>query len=90
MTTLTDPVLLATPGRARIQPAAPLDRSASKPRQAERAFEIESPNGYARTVVGTVEYLDVEARTAFNAAEARQFQVAVTEMSSAMRPVIGV
>jgi hypothetical protein len=26
-------------------------------------FEIESPNGYARTVVGTIEYLGDEART---------------------------
>jgi hypothetical protein len=63
MTTLTDPVLLAVPGRAPIQPAAPLDRSGSKPRPAERTFEIESPNGYARTVVGTVEYFDDEAAT---------------------------
>jgi hypothetical protein len=66
MTTLTDPVPLATPPRAPTEPAAPLDRlgaSPSRPRPAERTFELESPNGYARTVVGIVEYLDDEACT---------------------------
>jgi hypothetical protein len=66
MTRLTDPVFVATPPRAPVEPAAPLDRSGvppPKPTTGERTFELESPNGYARTVVGTVEYLDGEART---------------------------
>jgi hypothetical protein len=66
MTTLTDPVRLASPARTPIRPTAPLDRMGdrpSKPKPAERTFEIESPNGYARTVAGTIEYLDEEART---------------------------
>jgi hypothetical protein len=66
MTTLMDSVRVDVPARAPVQPAAPLDHPvdpASKPRPAERTFAIESPNGYARTVVGTIEYLDDEART---------------------------
>ena len=66
MTTLTDSIPLDVPARSPIQPAAPLDRSVereSKPKPAERTFEIESPNGYLRTVVGTIEYLDEEANT---------------------------
>jgi hypothetical protein len=63
MTTMADPVFLATPPRTPIEPTAPLDRSGITPTLGERTFELESPNGYARTVVGTVEYLDDEART---------------------------
>jgi hypothetical protein len=66
MTRLADPVFVATPPRAPIEPAAPLDRSSvppPKPAPGERTFELESPNGYARTVVGTIAYLDDEART---------------------------
>ena len=68
MTTLTDTVGIEVPSRTPVRPAAPLDDSMHQPstpklRSAERTFEIESPNGYARTVVGTIEYLDEEART---------------------------
>ncbi len=66
MTTLTDSVGVGVPGRSPVEPAAPLDRPVepvSKPLRAERAFEIESPNGYLRTVVGTIEYFDEEANT---------------------------
>jgi hypothetical protein len=66
MTTLTDSIGVRVPGRSPVEPAAPLDRpvgSVSKPPRTERAFEIESPNGYLRTVVGTIEYLDEEANT---------------------------
>ncbi len=66
MTTLTDSVGVRAPGRSPVEPAAPLDppvEPVSKPRRAERAFEIESPNGYLRTVVGTIDYLDEEANT---------------------------
>ena len=66
MTTLTDSVGVGVPGRSPVEPAAPLDpqvEPVSKPRRTERAFEIESPNGYLRTVVGTIEYLDEEANT---------------------------
>jgi hypothetical protein len=66
MAMLTDPVHLEIPAREPAEPAAPLDRPSDtrpKPTRAERTFEIESPNGYARTVVGTIEYLDDEAAT---------------------------
>jgi hypothetical protein len=68
MTRLTNSVRLEVPTRAPVRPAAPLDHSLDpasepKPRPAERTFEIESPNGYARTVVGTIEHLDDETRT---------------------------
>jgi hypothetical protein len=48
MTRLADPVFLATPPRAPIEPAAPLDHSGDtplKPTRAERTFELESPTG---------------------------------------------
>jgi hypothetical protein len=66
MSVLMDPVRIDTPSRTAVRPAAPLDRAGdplSKPKPSERTFEIESPNGYARTVVGTIEYFDDEART---------------------------
>jgi hypothetical protein len=65
MSTLTDPAGLVVPARSPIQPAAPLDRPVepTPPSSAERAFDLQSPNGYLRTVVGTIAYLDREANT---------------------------
>jgi hypothetical protein len=61
-----DTVRIEAPTRSPVQPAAPLDPprdSAKESRSPERSFEVESPGGYARTVVGRVAYLDEEAQT---------------------------
>lgn len=66
MTVLADPIEFQTPARSPVRPAAPFDRPfgpRSKPSPAERWFELASPNGYLRTVVGTIEYLDEAAST---------------------------
>jgi hypothetical protein len=38
-------------------------RTEAEPRSLERSFEVESPGGYARTVVGRLAYFDDEAQT---------------------------
>jgi hypothetical protein len=38
-------------------------RTESESRSLERSFEVESPGGYARTVVGQLAYFDDEAQT---------------------------
>jgi hypothetical protein len=66
MTTLMDTVRVEAPTRPPVKPAAPLDAprdGATESRSPERAFEVESRGGYARTVVGRVAYLDDEAQT---------------------------
>ncbi len=66
MTVLTDSLRLDVPARSPVEPAAPVDppvEAVSRPSRAERTFELESPNGYLRTVVGTIEYLDEGANT---------------------------
>ncbi len=66
MTTMTHSARGESPTRWLVRPTATLDGSVevtSRPKPAERVFEIQSPNGYARTVAGTIEYLDDEART---------------------------
>lgn len=66
MTVLTDPIQLDTPSRSPVKPTAPVDlplELGPKPSPAERWFEVSSPNGYFRTVVGTIEYVDGEADT---------------------------
>lgn len=68
MITLTDPVRVEGPSRGPVTPVAPLDNPVHPAPKlepggpAERTFEIESPNGTARTVVGTIESLDEVAR----------------------------
>jgi hypothetical protein len=66
MTTLTDTVRIEAPARPPSRPAAAVDRSwdtNSKTRSLERSFEVESPGGHARTVVGRLAYFDEEAQT---------------------------
>jgi hypothetical protein len=59
---LQDPLHFETPTRSPVRPAAPLDpRSVSGERRC--SFEVQSPGGYRRTVIGTIAYLDVEAQT---------------------------
>jgi len=38
-------------------------RTVAESRSLERSFEVESPGGYARTVVGQLAYFDDEAQT---------------------------
>jgi hypothetical protein len=38
-------------------------RTSTDPRSLERSFEVESPGGHARTVVGRLAYFDEEAQT---------------------------
>jgi hypothetical protein len=38
-------------------------RTPTDPRSLERSFEVESPGGHARTVVGRIAYFDDEAQT---------------------------
>ena len=38
-------------------------RTVAESRSLERSFEVESPGGYARTVVGRLAYFDDEAQT---------------------------
>jgi hypothetical protein len=38
-------------------------RTEAEPRSLECSFEVESPGGYARTVVGQIAYFDDEAQT---------------------------
>ena len=38
-------------------------RTSTESRSLERSFEVESPGGYARTVVGRLAYFDDEAQT---------------------------
>lgn len=66
MTTLTDTVRIEAPTRSPVSPAAPLDAlrdTSTESRSRERSFEVESPGGYLRTVVGQLAYFDDEAQT---------------------------
>jgi hypothetical protein len=65
MTTLMDPVRIEAETRPPVRPASPLDRwdNNSETRSRERAFEVASRGGYARTVVGRLAYFDEEAQT---------------------------
>jgi hypothetical protein len=65
MTTLADPVRIEAPTKVPVRPASPLDRwdTNSETRSRERAFEVASRGGYARTVVGRLAYFDEEAQT---------------------------
>ena len=66
MTTLTDTVRIRAPKRSPVRPASPLDPSwddGSESQSRERAFEVASRGGYARTVVGRLAYFDEEAQT---------------------------
>ena len=60
MASLADPVGIVVPERAPIQPAAPVDPTVEEP---TRTFDLESRGGYARSVTGTIAYLDVAAMT---------------------------
>ncbi len=50
------------PTRSPVRPAAPLDPETATGER-EVSFEIESPGGYRRAVVGTIAYFDDEAQT---------------------------
>ena len=66
MTTLMDTVRTESPARPPSRPTAAADRSwdnDSETRSRERSFEVASPGGYARTVVGRLAYFDEEAQT---------------------------
>jgi hypothetical protein len=66
MTTLMDAVRIEAPKRSPVRPASPLDPSwddGSESQSRERAFEVASRGGYARTVVGRLAYFDDEAQT---------------------------
>ena len=66
MTTLMDPDRTEAPEGPRSKPAAAVDARRDTPtesRSLERSFEVESPGGYARTVVGQLAYFDDEAQT---------------------------
>ncbi|MGZ4113757.1 MAG: hypothetical protein ACXVQT_01610 [Actinomycetota bacterium] len=64
MAVLTDPVRpLEIPPRTPIEPAAPLEKFPPDPDPRLLSFELESPGGYARTVVGRIAWLDREANT---------------------------
>ena len=60
MVSLTDPLRIDVPARASVRPAAPIDHPIETP---TRTFHLESRGGYARSVVGTVAYLDIAAMT---------------------------
>jgi len=66
MTTLMDTVRIEAPKRSPVMPASALDPSwdsSSESRSLVRSFEVESLDGYARTVVGRLAYFDDEAQT---------------------------
>jgi hypothetical protein len=66
MTTLTDTVRIDVPRSSPVRPTAPVDPprdTATESRSRERSFEVESPDGYLRTVVGQLAYFDDEAQT---------------------------
>jgi hypothetical protein len=64
MAVLTDPVRpLDIPARTPMEPAAPLDEFPPDPDPRLVSFELESPGGYARTIVGHIAWLDREANT---------------------------
>lgn len=66
MTTLTDPVRIEVPMSSPVRPTASVDPprdTATESRSRERSFEVESPDGYLRTVVGQLAYFDDEAQT---------------------------
>ena len=66
MTTLIDTVRIDVPKSSPVRPTAPVDPprdTASESRSRERSFEVESPDGYLRTVVGQLAYFDDEAQT---------------------------
>ncbi|MGZ4155408.1 MAG: hypothetical protein ACXVQ0_13110 [Actinomycetota bacterium] len=64
MAVLTDPVRpLEIPPRTPIEPAAPLEKFPPDPDPRLLSFELESPGGYARTIVGRIAWLDREANT---------------------------
>jgi hypothetical protein len=64
MTTLVDTDRTEAPERPRSKLAVDAGRdSPTHPRSLERSFEVESPGGYLRTVVGRLAYFDDEAQT---------------------------
>jgi hypothetical protein len=66
MTTLMDPVRIDAPKRSPVRPTAPVDPprdTSTESRSRERSFEVESPDGFLRTVVGQLAYFDDEAQT---------------------------
>jgi hypothetical protein len=66
MTTLVDTVRAEAPARPRSKSAAAVDAwrdTSTESRSRERSFEVESRDGYARTVVGRLAYFDDEAQT---------------------------
>ena len=64
MTTLMDSIREAPipPVKRAVSLDTPRD-AAADPRSLERSFEVESPGGHARTVVGRLAYFDEEAQT---------------------------
>jgi hypothetical protein len=64
MTTLMDLIRKAPlpPVKQAVSLDTPRD-AATDPRSLERSFEVESPGGHARTVVGRAAYFDEEAQT---------------------------
>ena len=65
-TTLTDAVRIDVPTSSPVRPTAPVDPprdTATESRSRERWFEVESPGGHLRTVVGQLAYFDDEAQT---------------------------
>jgi hypothetical protein len=64
MTTLMDLTRKAPlpPVKQAVSLDTPRDAS-TDPRSLERSFEVESPGGHARTVVGRLAYFDEEAQT---------------------------
>jgi hypothetical protein len=64
MTTLVDTDRTEAPERPLSKLAVDAGRdSPTDPRSLERSFEVESPGGHARTVVGRLAYFDEEPQT---------------------------
>lgn len=66
MTTLMDRVRIEVPKSSPVRPTAPVGPPrdiSTESRSRERSFEVESPGGYLRTVVGQLAYFDDEAQT---------------------------
>ena len=66
MTTPTDTVRIDVPRSSPVGPSGPVDPprdGATESRSRERSFEVESPGGHLRTVVGQLAYFDDEAQT---------------------------
>jgi hypothetical protein len=66
VTTLIDTVRVEAPTKPSVRSTATLDSprdTATESRSLERSFEVESPGGHARTVVGQLASFDDEAQT---------------------------